>query len=98
MTSTADIRAACSAAGRVCPKPQRWHALSQLLREHHQAGVGDPPPVPLILSGWVFTSNLEKLIRFQQQLKWAEQRGCLDVVTGFLDRLQPDDWHTFTGR
>jgi hypothetical protein len=92
--STTEILAACDAAGRVCPKPQRWYELSQLLQEHHQIAGGEAPPVPLILAGWVFTSNLDKEYRLQQQLKWAEQRGCLDVVAAFLDRLQPRDWHT----
>ena len=45
-----------SSKGRICPNPQEWMALSEII------GMNGPGRklVPLILAGWAFTSDAQK--------------------------------------
>ena len=69
----------------VCPKPFVWHPIYMRLREQWQSNgcCGSEPPVPLILAGWHFSSDLDKQQRWHLTLKWAEERG-LSHLTGPL--------------
>ena len=33
--------------------------------------------------------------RFHDHIKWASDRGCLDVVEEFLIKIPENDWHHF---
>lgn len=47
----------------VCPNPQIWNEiyskLTEFYKENHEK-IKTPPPIPLILNGWVFSSDLDK--------------------------------------
>ena len=82
----------CIDRDRVCPEARRWYELHQMLLQHRRK---DSPELysPLILGGWWDTSNIEKIIRLQHHLKWAESHGCLPQADAFLRGLPEDEWH-----
>jgi hypothetical protein len=78
---------------RVCPVPQRWQELYEMLPNKQRAGSEWEPPPPLILAAWWGTPALAKTVRFREHLEWAETQGCLDRVFHYLSALQEKDWH-----
>lgn len=78
--------------GRVCPMPNKWNALWELLPDVRQAGGGWDPPPPLILAAWWSSSNWEKRERLALHLRYAAEHRVLDRVGRFLMALGPDDW------
>jgi hypothetical protein len=79
--------------GRVCPQPQLWNALWEILLGRRRVGVGWEPPAPLILAAWDHTSNLEKMLRLTEHIEWADKHGNLAEVVTFLRNLSEADWH-----
>lgn len=66
----------------VCPMPGAWDRVYRELRRVH-AGLPDagrPPPVPLILAGWAYSSDADKQRRWQDTRRWAEERGLGHLV------------------
>ena len=82
--------------GRVCPQPDRWNELWNLLPDRRRVGNGWEPSLPLILAAWHHTSDADKRERFLLHLKWAESHGKLDDVIEFLKSLPPSEWHNTT--
>lgn len=78
---------------RVCPQPQRWNELWELLPERKRVGAGWEPSLPLILGAWWHTSDSEKRGRFLSHLRWAAKHGALSEVSSFVRSLGPDQWH-----
>src|SRR5258705_8868765 len=77
-------------ADRICPNPIKWQEFWKL--------IGSPPRLmPLILTGWAFSSDHEKRERFKEQIRYAESQGKLDQARAFLVALKEDDWHTYQG-
>ena len=76
---------------RVCPIPRKWHAIHQALEKHWRmhGRPEDPPPKPLILSGWVFSSDFDKLERWKAIEVWAIRNGVEQVIEVKKD----EDWH-----
>ena len=74
---------------RICPKPIRWDQLWQLLgRPSEEVGP------PLVLSGWAFSSDRDKRVRFKEHLEYALRAGIFEVAETFLRELEADEWHT----
>lgn len=78
--------------GRVCPTPQEWHALWEMLPDRQRTNDGWKPPLPLILSAWWDTPALLKMIRLEEHIRYAEEHGVLDQVDAYLRSLTPDQW------
>jgi hypothetical protein len=78
---------------RVCPIPQAWQRLYKLLPDTQRVGNGWEPPLPLILGAWDFSSDLDKRLRLQEHLRWADAHHALPAVHQFLSTLTPDQWH-----
>ena len=75
---------------RVCPNPIPWHALYQRLLHVGESRPDLPkPPVPLILNGWVFSNDIEKMERWQMTLQWAQTAGCGSITSA----LSEDDFY-----
>jgi len=72
---------------RVCPMPARWNELYIRLLEHAQAHACSPasPPVPLILTGWVFSNDTQKSLRWEETQTWASANGCKALVDSIPD-------------
>jgi len=77
----------------VCPLPNYWQALWELLPNRHRNGSGWIPSAPLILAAWWNTSNMEKRERLVLHLNWAKEHGVLAQVEQYLNNLKPDQWH-----
>ena len=79
--------------GRICPQPQKWNELWEMLPNKKRKGAGWEPPLPLILAAWWDTPILMKKLRIQEHIRWAEQNEALDSVYEFLKSLDCDDWY-----
>ena len=66
----------------ICPMPVPWNDAYQELREasEQSAESVSPPPVPLILNGWSFSSDGEKAQRWLDTIAWAEKCGFQSVL------------------
>lgn len=94
MNETAEsLIAYCRENSRVCPKPDLWHKLWELLPERRQISVGWQPSLPLILAAWDHSSNLEKMLRLDEHIEWAEKHGSLHEAAAFLRNLVENQWH-----
>jgi hypothetical protein len=77
---------------RVCPQPQRWQELYDLLPDKQRKGLGWEPALPLILGAWWDTPALHKMMRLKEHIEWAASHDCLDEVHQFLCTLCESDW------
>jgi hypothetical protein len=82
----------CRQNARVCPMPQRWNALWEMLPNRTRVGAGWQPPLPLILGAWDDTPGLLKMLRLAEHIEWAAQHGGLEPVARFLRALSEDEW------
>lgn len=64
-----------------------WNEVYKRLLRHAERQPCTPakPPVPLILGGWNFSNDVEKMQRWQQMQRWAHENGCLELVDGIAD-------------
>jgi hypothetical protein len=97
MSTTPTIEAfisTLSAEGKVCPLPEKWNQLWQMLPNRRQIGANWEPSIPLILAAWHHTSDAEKRERLALHLQWAEQHQQLPKIIEYLGTLKPEDWHS----
>jgi hypothetical protein len=87
------LLAYCRGNSRVCPQPRRWNELWEMLPNKVQVGAGWKPPLPLILTAWHHTSNLEKMMRLSDHIAWAHEHGVFEKVDSFLRGLPENEWH-----
>jgi len=69
---------------RICPNPMPWNTAFNRLTDYARMHPCIPPlpPKPLILNGWVYTNDVEKLERWEETVAWAKQNGCAELVAG----------------
>ena len=83
----------------VCPQPSPWAEVhSALTRAWEESGrEGPPPPIPLILTGWFCTNDLEKAQRWHETLAWAAERNLERIVTNLRkqDKYCVDELTTY---
>ena len=77
---------------RVCPQPQRWNELYELLPNKKRKGNGWVPALPLILAAWWDTPAMSKMIRLREHIEWASEHGGLDIIYEFMKNLKEDEW------
>ena len=80
------------ANGRVCPMPDYWKLLWEMLPDKKRLGSGWEPPLPLILAAWWDTPAMSKILRLQEHIRYAAEYGVLDEVDKFLRALSNDQW------
>ncbi len=90
--SEEDVLAIATKDGRVCPLPQAWSRLYDLLPGKRRVGGGWEPALPLILAAWQDSTAKAKCIRFREHIEWAASHGALDPVHQFLATLPEDQW------
>lgn len=83
----------CRQDGRVCPRPNEWNELYNLLPDKRPKGGGMEPAVPLILAAWTESPILLKWLRVEEHIRWAAEHGALDRVEAFLRGLPDDKWY-----
>jgi len=79
--------------GRICAMPQAWSQLFNLLPDRRKIGNGREPPLPLSLSAWDLSSDIEKRERFLLHIRWAADHGALDRVNQFIRAIPPSGWY-----
>jgi hypothetical protein len=92
MGSVETLIAYCQENGRVCPQPQKWLNLWEMLPKDVETGASQAP-LPLILAAWHETPAMLKMLRLADHIRWAEKHGSLPAVAAFLRNLGEDDWH-----
>lgn len=93
MSDITDLLAYCRLNNRVCPQPQRWLALWEMLPNRQQIGSSWQPSIPLILAAWYETPAILKMARLAEHIEWAAAHGALPQVESFLRSLKEEDWH-----
>lgn len=43
------------------------------------------PPTPLILSGWAYSNDAEKMRKWEETVAWASANGCPEIVNEIAD-------------
>lgn len=76
---------------RVCPKPDAWQRLYELLPPDSRTQRAAPTPISG--AAWQATSAMPKRMRLRDQVEWAEQHGGLQQVMDFLKSLPEAQWH-----
>jgi hypothetical protein len=94
MTTLEQALAEFQAESRVCPLPEKWNQLWQMLPNRRRRGLEWEPALPLILAAWRDTPHLSKMLRFREHLEWANEHGVLEEVCRFLRSLKQEDWYT----
>ena len=83
----------CTAENRLVPMPPQWNELYGMLKNTRQKPSGGwEPPLPLILGAWHHSMPIEKQLRFQEHIRWAEAQGQLEEVGAFLRSLPEEQW------
>lgn len=77
-------------ANRVCPKPDQWQGLHELLASGQEPGT---VPAPLIGEAWAGTPALAKRMCLKNQIQWAAEHGLTMECYRYLKRLSEDEWH-----
>jgi hypothetical protein len=83
----------CRENERVCPAPQRWNELWQILPNKRRKGVGWEPPLPLILAAWWEASDQQKQERLEHHVRWAGDHNFIDQIAKFLNSRPESEWH-----
>jgi hypothetical protein len=91
-TSVERLIAYCRHRSRVCPMPQRWKTLWELLPNRTRSGPVWEPPEPLILGAWHGATGLEKMLRLETHIRWADRFGVLETVAAYLHNLREEEW------
>ena len=92
MTEKEKLLSYCQEKDRVCPMPHKWNELYKLLPNSGGNGADTNPPAPLILAGWNYSNNLEKMHRLKQHIEWADEYGVLEKITEFIYSLKEEEW------
>jgi hypothetical protein len=75
---------------RVCPNPLPWNDVYQRLIHVSQSRPDlAKPPVPLILNGWVYSNDAEKMRRWKDTVIWARDANCDEIIHS----LSEDDFY-----
>lgn len=77
-------------AGALCPMPDAWHKLFQILKPYETPS--NPLTSPLILGGWDTPAEV-KLERFEEHLAFADLAGVLDEMADYLKSLSSNQWY-----
>ena len=67
---------------RICPNPMPWHDVYERLTVYARTHrcVPSAPPGPLILAGWAYSNDMEKMRRWEETVTWATNNDCGDLV------------------
>lgn len=93
LVTLAEAMALVRRNNRICPQPQAWQKLYEMLPGKRQVARGWEPPAPLTGSAWSATPSIAKRMCLRDHIEWAEHKGCLDEVYDYLKGLPDTDWH-----
>jgi hypothetical protein len=81
----------CCQNNRICPMPDPWNRLWEMLPQRERVSGGWQPPAPLILAAWS-SPAAQKTNRLAEHIQWAARHGALETVERFLHELREDEW------
>ena len=93
MTTLEEVLVEVQKNNRVCPHPQRWQQLFNMLPDKQRKGAGWEPSLPIILAASWDTPAISKMLRLREHIEWAASHGCLEEVSLYLRELPEDQWH-----
>jgi hypothetical protein len=67
----------------VCPKENILHEVYLTLLDYYNKKrefISGPPPKPLVLNGWIYSTDYQKKIRWEETIKWAQTYGCSNLI------------------
>ena len=82
----------CQSDGRICPLPDHWNQLWEMLPDKRRSGATWVPAPPLILAGWSSSAPLAKAVRLQEHIQWAYEGNELTRISDFLRSLPESAW------
>lgn len=82
----------CQSNGRICPLPDLWNQLWEMLPDKRRCGATWVPAPPLILAGWSSSAPLAKAVRLQEHIQWAYEGNELTRISDFLRSLPESAW------
>lgn len=64
-----------------------WHEAFERLTKFAQLQACTPPspPKPLILAGWAYSNDVERMQRWDETVDWAVKNGCANLVSEIPD-------------
>lgn len=96
MITINQVFAVASENNRICPQPQKWQQLYELLPDKKRKGAGWEPSLPQILAAWLDTPATSKILRLREHIEWAATHGAIEEVYTFLRSLPEEEWHHLT--
>ena len=87
MRTLEDVINFAKSNARVCPLPEPWTELWNMLPKTN----GESPPAPLVDAAWALPAR-SKMIRLREHLEYADRHGVLADVDAFLQSLSESDW------
>ena len=93
MTTLEEVLVEVQKNNRVCPQPQTWQQLFEMLPDKQRKGAGWEPSLPIILAASWDTPAISKMLRLREHIEWAASHGCLEEVSLYLRELPEDQWH-----
>jgi hypothetical protein len=78
---------------RVCPAPEAWLQLYEMLPGKRQVGRTWEPQPPIPREAWEITASINKRMCLRDHIEWADKQGCLNEVLAFLKSLPEESWH-----
>ncbi len=78
---------------RVCPKPEHWWPIYDLLPDRTRTERGPEPSQPLSGAAWKDTPSLAKRMVFREHVEWAAAHSALDAFYAAIGQLEESDWH-----
>jgi hypothetical protein len=90
-----DILEYCRANNRICPMPQQWNKLWEILPGSSRITSGLQPPPPLILGSWNDSTADMKMKRLAEHIQWAVSHHAIVPVVAYLYGLAEEDWLHF---
>ncbi len=96
MRTFEDILREVTKDGRVCPQPDHWNRLWEMLPGRRRHGISWEPPLPFIPAAWWESSDSVKRERLNMHIRWAQEHGALEQVAQFIFSLKPEGWYRGT--
>ncbi len=91
----ASLKEYCLLNERVCPLPDVWLTIWNMLPNKKRNGNVWNPSLPLILAAWHDTPAVMKMLRLLEHLEWADANGVIDEVDSLLRSLDEAAWHHY---
>jgi len=86
----------CQNNHKICPLPSDWNRIcSDYMRYTHRCEFTKFPPfqLPLILSTWHYSSDVDKRLRLLTQIYWCYKNFGMKFMYSDIMKLKDTDWY-----